>query len=629
MSDSEPLLIRESFLKKAGFWRRAIPALLLFGCLIAFRPEITLFFQWLAAGMRLPEDIFEEAFMRQGVLTTTIICFSGLFFFFAFMGLVAQFVLPVRTAYERRAVIERLFRYFLKMHGPAVVVREGIEIANPEELRSSLPGVAFVDVTSAIVLERQPFISNLQGPLTRAGRQSGFKRSMSNMFLNSLQVVLEGRTTAGKKPAKARALGPGIVFTELGERIRGVTHLRKQFRIQLNVEATTRDGFKVMGHVISIFTLGDPPPVIQVGYIADQAEAQNAFHPKNLRGFTVKNGVLTGFVDELDEVDQREVDVFARSARLPATPTPPERTSPLRTPYHFYPERVFQAVYADARRASDGALENWQDMPPKVAVEAFRNVLAGVHYSDLYMPKDAKEYPFLKFRANFSRAVRNQCVLAFQYVARKDHQPFVIGQKWDERELDFFPVQELRSPKVLRNRGISLIAASFPEIKPVNPAARQQQVDYWRAQRSKEADLILADYDYEEIRVRGRARAVAERDIVESLGKTLDDASVQPDTLALRVLQSLESWSKDPDSDNRQGREIMRMIDTLHKWMFPAAAGGRSGAGEGGKGASGSASPEGPAPTEDWDSDKAAATDDDSFTDEDDQGSSYHDEDPF
>jgi hypothetical protein len=366
-----------------------------------------------------------------------------------------------------------------------------------------------------------------------------------------------------------------LVFTTGGERIRGMVSLRRQARIQPNVTTLSRDGFEVSATVVTIFSLGEPPEVVRVGYAPAAPDDPNPFRPENLRAIQVdeKTNTIQGFRDELDLADQREVHLFAqRTNPAPRPRRGRERRLQPRSPYHFDPERVFKAVYSDARRISDDSVENWLDMPLRVAVETFHNMLASVRYTDLYMPKDPKAFPlFQEFRPQFGRAVRNQGVLSFQLILRKDDLPLAVGQTWEENDLEIFPVQPLRSTKVLRDRGIRVIAATFSELKPVKPEVRQQLLDYWRARRDHQADLTRAPYDYQEIMVQARARALAQRDIVESLHKVLEDTSITSETMAVQVLQALESFAKDPATETLLPGETLSMLSNLHEWLWRQA----------------------------------------------------------
>lgn len=181
----------------------------------------------------------------------------------ASLFLISQFVLPVHTAGERINVFSRIVMYLLRIHGPAIFVREGKQKAHTHELESALAGVAFVDPSSAIVLEKQwkpRRTENNSGPITNL-----IKRIMPRQ---PEQIIIP--------PPLVRAAGPGIVFTQFSERIIGIVDLRKQFRINLNVSAYTADGLEMKAHVFAIFSLGLPPEVLKVAYVGDEK-------PENLR----------------------------------------------------------------------------------------------------------------------------------------------------------------------------------------------------------------------------------------------------------------------------------------------------------------------------------------------------------
>jgi hypothetical protein len=217
----------------------------------------------------------------------------------ASLFLISQFVLPVHTAGERFNVFTRMVMYFLRMHGPAIFVREGKQKARTEEMESSLPGVAFVDPSSAIVLEKQwkPHrIETSPGPLTRLLMR--FQHPKPEM------ITIH--------PPLVRAAGPGIVFTDYSERIVGIADLRKQFRMNRDVAAYTADGLEMKAHVYAIFCLGFPPEVLKVAYIGEEIPEnlwvlQVERRPKlSRKGKYLGNSVeyIRGIVNELDPDDR-------------------------------------------------------------------------------------------------------------------------------------------------------------------------------------------------------------------------------------------------------------------------------------------------------------------------------------
>jgi hypothetical protein len=467
-------------------------------------------------------------------------------------------VLPVTTAADRRKVFDRLTKYMTGSHGPAVFVREGKEIAKPEELRSSLPGVAFVDLSSAIVLEKQYF--------------AGGSRTIHGAgLLGRAKPSRKKAPAPGNDPTKnqnARAAGPGIVFTGNGERIRGAVSLRRQFRLRPNVKGITRDGFEVFSHVFTIFTLGEPPDVLKVTYTGEG--------PESIQVILVdeKRKVIKGFSDELDMDDKLEIHRWLQAYDPDLMPDEEtsnhQRTAQAEAPYIFDPQRVFNAVYGNARVIREGVMEDWTELPLKVAVEAYHDMVSMENYDKLYMPDDPTKFPFRdEFRPRFSRRIRNQGVLSYQVILRQDEQLLEKEQSWDESELYIYPTQTLRTSKILRDRGIRVITAGFAELRPSNPAVLQQRLDYWRARWQRESNLTLAVYDYKEMQIRSRARAQAQKDLVQALSKVLSSKELTHEAMALRLFQAMEAFAKEPQTEKLLPKETLNALWSLHEWLLP------------------------------------------------------------
>lgn len=561
------MLTPQPVYRTSNFWRRVIPAVLFLLWLASFSREIRLAFDFFMNGGTYPATGLPESEYRYAILVLLISLIAFIAYFYASVLFVSQFVLPVKLPKHRQLVYERLLRYLSGTHGPAVFIREGSIVGSFAELQSSLPGVAFVDANSGIVLERQPFAARSETDVQVNPGQEAIDQAVTGV----VQAVEGTAPVRQSKNALARAVGPGIVFTQRGERIKGVVNLRNHSKIAPNVPATTRDGFQVQGTVVAIFSLGSPPDVVRVGFCA-HSDDPDPFQPENLRGIKVVEGRITGFTDELDEADQQEAYIYAMRAR-PA-PVPMQalrqiRSGPANPIYSFDPDRIFRAVYADARRVDNDQVESWQELPTRVASEIFKTMLAAERYTDLYMPDDSQSFPLWQtFRPKFGRTVRNQGVLSFQFVRSKDGQPFSIGQEWNEDDLEFLPTQPLRGTKVLRDRGIRLITATFSEISPINDMARDNLLDFWRAKQKRDADLKLAPYDYESIRTSTVARALAHREIIASLRDILEDSSMPREAVALRFLQAMQSLAKDPDTERILPAETVKMIDNFQSWFW-------------------------------------------------------------
>ena len=145
-----------------------------------------------------------------------------------------------------------------------------------------------------------------------------------------------------------RVCQPGIVFTRPRERIRGVVDLRKQFRLQPKVHCYTREGIELYANIFSMFTIGQDADILQVTYDGEM-------RPENLRVITLEErpgGLkrVTGFNDDLDEEDRKEIHEFAlrngKQAKLTSQiyqayqPAAQYRASQV-----FNRERVFSAVF--------------------------------------------------------------------------------------------------------------------------------------------------------------------------------------------------------------------------------------------------------------------------------------------
>jgi hypothetical protein len=202
--------------------------------------------------------------------------------FLLVVALAAQFVLPVRTRRGRSAVVQRLLDYALGSRGPVLFLRNGKTIESKGERSRRGPGVLLADHTSAGVLRT------------------------------------ETRYT--------RAIGPGVTFTEPGERLAESLDLRRQVR-----------------------TVDGTPPAVDGG----------------LRGDTAESVALTE--------DGIPVSASLRLTFMldPGHASPPrEGQYPNQPPYEFNPRAAERAVYGHAHRADQATA--WTDLPMIVAIDLWR-----------------------------------------------------------------------------------------------------------------------------------------------------------------------------------------------------------------------------------------------------------------
>ncbi len=234
--------------------------------------------------------------------------------FFVTLALASQFVLPVRTLRERRQAYERMLTYVSGVHGPILFIRDGDLVGNIEELKRRGTGAILVDGSSAVVLERQRRFS--------------------------------------------RAEGPGIVFTNYGERLAATFDLRKQSR-SLETQALTKDGIEVKATVSVTFAL-DP---------GDQASPR-------------------------ETPDERDALGYARIT--PAFP--------------FNPDSAFKAYYGFAVN-DDQSMLKWTELPTMVATEYFRDMIGRKKLDELFQHDHPDSSPLSGMQTLLTEQVQKASLL--------------------------------------------------------------------------------------------------------------------------------------------------------------------------------------------------------------------------
>ena len=448
------IIREEPFHKKAWFWQDVIALLFLVLFLVAFRPEMRTVFQFVGPlrerfgdtsviesqqtetpsqaespsiekalikaplAKEMSIQIFRSALFVIGVnvLVNLVLFVVGVF-------VVSQFVLPVRTIYERWKIFSRFVRYILGMHGPAISVREGQIAAGTGELDNPFPGVALVDLSSAIAVQIGAVNPESSSDETKTDqRRKGllcllmWPIRMILLRLRSLWLRIRRREDTSPQ---VRIEGSGIVFTKWGEKLSGVVSLRRQFRLNPTVRLTTRDGFEIQSPVFALFTLGEKPDVLKVTYMGEEeAEYLRVIRMDEENKFIE----ITGFDDLLDADDKEEIHRFVQNNPGPfAEESPPGKEDRRRgnAPYIFDAERVFAAIYSRAHKGDD--TEDWTELPQDVANETFRNMLSLKRFDDLYMPEIMEEFPLVnQFKPEMGRRMRNQGVMSYMFYRHKE-----------------------------------------------------------------------------------------------------------------------------------------------------------------------------------------------------------------
>jgi hypothetical protein len=553
------------YLEKPGVSRRSLLIGITFGVLvllflISFWNEIIQSFQFLwglVTFALLPNAMVSPPV--SGSWSVAVICFNVIFGFgLVFAGwlflLSRQAILPVNGFIDVWRTTWHLFLYTMRMHGPAIFVKDGKALVTREDERRVGPGVVVVDFNSAVVFEEMILPSGLLGG-------SG---GLVQKLLLSLRL-----TDRFESP---RARGCGVVFTRPHERIRGVVDLRKQFRMKPEVNAYTREGIEVSTNVMALFTIGEKPDVLQVTYLGDPREENlHVVIVDRLPDGRIK---VRDLLDELDEEDRREIHRYARVAgRLgvlgPYKPIEPNSQIP-----EFDAARVFSAVFSAARNVQDEVVP-WYDLPTQVAVEQFQEILSRENYDTLYQKGTSSSLPLQEVKSKMRIRMRDMGILSFRFLAHKN-QDLAIDQVYNPADLLVSPVRALTGSKVLRDRGIKIIASSFGDLMPVSEEVYKQRLDNWRANWDANIALVHASRDLEAMRVRSRAQAQAQRDLFDAFSKIFQANENSQEVLTIRVFQALESLAGDPKTQQFLPRETVDIIRNLSGWLLPGEGRGRS-----------------------------------------------------
>jgi hypothetical protein len=365
--------------RRPGCFQLVLKGVLLFVVLFLFRYEIGLIFKLVLAApkllMRQPVDNLPAPDVWLSNLlymAAVLIGVAGMVALIVF--LVGRWIMPVRSTGEQMEIMRHFLDSLFGTKPLLVRVREGLVVHEqseyPEEAAKKIRGgsILLVDLNSAVVLE---------GSAARAPLQRSRKRSAGSARYPLSRV---GR--------------PGLVFVHHGERLRGTVSLRRQFRINLNVFSHTSDGIELRCHVLAIFSLGQPPSIFKVAYCGELEAA--SLRVVQINPITRKIQAIT---DDLDEADKAEIHAFGQNfvgTFGPLAPLEMSDASQNRPPYSIDDQRIFSAVYSQARQVQvkEGVLDTWADLPAQVATEIFRNMISTHSYNayTAWSPAQATHY---------------------------------------------------------------------------------------------------------------------------------------------------------------------------------------------------------------------------------------------
>jgi len=363
------------------------------------------------------------------------------------------------------------------------------------------------------------------------------------------------------------------------ETVSGVVDLRRQFRLsrrqsehhpenmKTSVRAYTRDGIELNANIFALFTIGQnpdlAPSVLTVAYLGDP-------RPGNLRVVIFdevgKSIRIKNLDDELDEFDKLEIDNYSRHPGIwfPYTDIKPGNLEP-----EFNPERVFSAVYSQARKFSEGEIMRpWTDLPVQVGIDYFRELLSQVNFDELYQMDARGNIKIGQIRRQLRLQMRNSGSMSFRILKRKDRQPLKIGSFYPRDDLMVSTVSRLYNRKILRERGIQLSLCGFSDPIPDEVVFRQWLAS-WRSSWERDTLTVRAATDLEVNRILSRARAEAQEELWLSLREIFQAGNNSMEVIALRIFQALESIAADNETRQLLPEETINMLKNIHDWLLP------------------------------------------------------------
>lgn len=434
----------------AGIKRYVYLSLLIL--LILFWDLISGVFQGFLLVLRPPETsagIAVELLQYWGRFALVTILF--LFTFSLFLLLIAYFILPNLTLEQHLELWKRLWLYLIGKHGAAIFVRNGKILAEFGEKSKRGVGLLLIDRQSAVIIDE-------------IGRN---------------------------QTSQTKVFAPGVAFLNPRQKIRGSVDLRPQRRSISDLHAYTKDGVEVITNLSTVFTLGQLPEVLLVTYQLDEAQSQptadslrviqlSELSP-SLRRPNALNRTVSSLSNEIDPADREEIHRFVQNFHLGTANFPiSAQANGLTSQYVVDSQRILSAYFAIPSSQPVQPALDWSDLPLQISIDLFREFIASIPYQAIYSPHRPVTHSLSALKSQFSKRMRNQGVLAFQFVQRKDNQPIRVGDEWEVAELIFYPLQQLQSTKFLRSKGIKILNATFGELRPADETIERRLFDQWR-----------------------------------------------------------------------------------------------------------------------------------------------------
>jgi hypothetical protein len=168
--------------------------------------------------------------------------------------------------------------------------------------------------------------------------------------------------------------------------------------------------------------------------------------------------------------------------------------------------------------------------------------------------------------------MRNSGILRYRLLFHRSKLPIERRKTYLRSDFLVSDIKSLVYPKILRERGIKVMMAGFGDILPVNDAIYLHRLESWKATWLRDTDIITAEKDLEAMRIRSRARALAQQEIVTSLNHILGQTDIPQEVLAVRVLQALETLASESGTKNLLPFGTLDVIKSTREWFLPGSA---------------------------------------------------------
>ena len=208
-------------------------------------------------------------------------------------------------------------------------------------------------------------------------------------------------------------------------------------------------------------------------------------------------------------------------------------------------------------------------MPTRVAIDYFRELLSTVTYDQLYQPISSNQLQADILRDKLRARLRNQALLSYRLIYHSSGANPVVGNRYSRNQVRISSIQPLTNLKVLRDRGIRLIACGFGDLVPVSDAVYKQRLDSWRASWQSETVETRAGFDAEVIRIHNHARVQAQRELPQCFSQILQNPDISQEVLAIRIFQALEALATEPTTQQLLPGDTIALMHMIHDWLLP------------------------------------------------------------